>query len=388
MGESAINIQQLTQMAYSALQSGNNVLAKSLFEQITASDKAETPHWLGLAYASFNLGDEAATAGAVDQALELHPQNLRAIILKADLLKQQGQSRQSLKYYQYALRLAENAQNIPADITQGLARAEEVRKTQVGDYRSFLMEQIESRGFTLNAGNRRFQQSLELMLGEKEIYYQNPSRFYYPALPQIQFYEREQFDWVAEIESRSPEIRTELTAVMNDPSRFSPYVKKGGGQLGRDNKGLEDNDDWSALFLWDYGRLVTEVADLFPNTLQALEAAPLPHITDQAPMALFSKLAADTQIPPHNGLLNTRLICHLPLVVPENCGALRVGNEQRAWAEGELLIFDDSIEHEAWNSSGQERVILLFEIWRPELNEEERQLITTLLEAVKAFNEG
>ncbi|MFZ9127288.1 MAG: aspartyl/asparaginyl beta-hydroxylase domain-containing protein, partial [Steroidobacteraceae bacterium] len=126
-----------------------------------------------------------------------------------------------------------------------------------------------------------------------------------------------------------------------------------------------------------------ENAPLFPDTLAALDLAPMPHIPRQAPMALFSKLAPRTRIPPHTGLLNTRLICHLPLVVPPDCGALRVGNEAHPWVEGEMLIFDDSIEHEAWNDSDQERVVLLFEVWRPEISAEERAMLTVLLRVVK-----
>ena len=133
-------------------------------------------------------------------------------------------------------------------------------------------------------------------------------------------------------------------------------------------------------------RVAPEAATLFPKTVKALEAAPVPVIPRQAPMALFSKLTPGTRIPPHNGFLNTRLICHLPIIVPENCGALRVGNEERPWVEGELLIFDDSIEHEAWNESDEERVIVLFEIWRPELSDEERGLVTTMLAAVKEYH--
>jgi aspartyl/asparaginyl beta-hydroxylase (cupin superfamily) len=182
-------------------------------------------------------------------------------------------------------------------------------------------------------------------------------------------------------------IRAELAAVLHDTARFSPYVKADDTHLPKDNKGLENSEKWSALFLWDYGRLVEENAALFPRALAALKLAPLPRIAGQAPMALFSKLSAETRIPPHNGLLNTRLICHLPLIVPENCGALRVGNEQRPWVEGELLIFDDSIEHEAWNDSRSDRVILLFEVWRPEIHDDERELVTAMLSAVKEFNE-
>ncbi|MDH3616319.1 MAG: aspartyl/asparaginyl beta-hydroxylase domain-containing protein, partial [Gammaproteobacteria bacterium] len=174
-------------------------------------------------------------------------------------------------------------------------------------------------------------------------------------------------------------------SITNDPSRFSPYLQADTAHLTREVENLVDSTDWGALFLWDYGRLVPEAAAIFPKAIEALEAAPLPVIPGQAPMALFSKLTPDTRIPAHNGLLNTRLICHLPIIVPENCGALRVGNEEKPWVEGEMLIFDDSIEHEAWNESGEERVVMLFEVWRPELSDEERVLVTSMLSAVREY---
>jgi aspartyl/asparaginyl beta-hydroxylase (cupin superfamily) len=83
-------------------------------------------------------------------------------------------------------------------------------------------------------------------------------------------------------------------------------------------------------------------------------------------------------------MLNTRLICHLPLIVPENC-RLRVGNHTRTVEEGKMLIFDDSVEHEAWNDSDDVRVILLFEIWRPELSTDEVKALTALYEAVNLY---
>ena len=107
-------------------------------------------------------------------------------------------------------------------------------------------------------------------------------------------------------------------------------------------------------------------------------------IAGRSPMALFSLLKPGTHIQPHHGLINTRLICHIPLIAPADC-ALRVGAETRAWREGEALIFDDSIEHEAWNRSNRTRVILLFEIWRPELSIEERASLTALYEAIGAY---
>ena len=104
-------------------------------------------------------------------------------------------------------------------------------------------------------------------------------------------------------------------------------------------------------------------------------------MTNRSPSILFSLLRPGARIPPHTGFVNTRLICHLPLIVPEGCH-FRVGNEVRKWVEGQAWVFDDTMEHEAWNDSGETRVILLFEIWRPELTIEERGLVNAMFEAI------
>lgn len=125
---------------------------------------------------------------------------------------------------------------------------------------------------------------------------------------------------------------------------------------------------------------------LCPSALAALELAPQPAIPASAPLALFSRLTPGTHIQPHHGMLNTRLICHLPLIVPEGC-ALRVGPETRQWHEGELMIFDDSFEHEAWNRGTSDRTILLFEIWRPGINADEREQLTRIFSAIDTYTE-
>jgi aspartyl/asparaginyl beta-hydroxylase (cupin superfamily) len=95
-------------------------------------------------------------------------------------------------------------------------------------------------------------------------------------------------------------------------------------------------------------------------------------------------LAPHTAIPPHTGETNARLVAHLPLIVPPGC-AYRVGYENRAWREGELLIFDDTIEHEARNDSDQPRVVLIFDIWNPLLQPAERRMVQTMSAAARSF---
>jgi len=385
MNTAAAQNQGLTQEAVSALQAGDSQKAREIFERVVATGDADTASWLGLAFACAQLSDNTATLDAVDKALALEPGNLRAIIFKADHLENNGEPDEALRFYQHALRLAAKSAHLSDDVIQGLQRAQQACARKDEEYRSFLVEKMKAGGFETGPDSRRFQESLDIIFGSKEVFYQEPRRYYFPGLPQVQFYEREQFDWIEEIEAAFDDVRAELEAVMSGRSKFKPYLQTDETHLNNEDDSLVNSNDWGALFLWDYGRLVPENAKLFPKTVKALEAAPLPAIPGQAPMALFSKLTPGAKIPPHNGLLNTRLICHLPIIVPENCGALRVGNEERPWVEGEMLVFDDSIEHEAWNVSDKERVVLLFEVWRPELKGEERDLVSTMLAAVKEY---
>ena len=101
---------------------------------------------------------------------------------------------------------------------------------------------------------------------------------------------------------------------------------------------------------------------------------------DRAPNAFFSVLRAGARIPPHTGVTNMRATIHLGLIVPPDC-AFRVGNEVRAWQAGKAWAFDDTIEHEAWNESGEDRVILIVDGWNPYIEPAERPGLTGLLTA-------
>ena len=70
--------------------------------------------------------------------------------------------------------------------------------------------------------------------------------------------------------------------------------------------------------------------------------------------------------------------------MPDGC-RFRVGNEERTWRKGEAWVFDDTIEHEAWNRSDQDRVVLIFDVWNPFLDATERDLVTRMTEALSEF---
>ena len=385
MNQTTDNPAELTRQAMGALQQGRSDEARQLFTRATALPGANASTWLGLAFANARLGEDEATLAAVDRALELEPRNLRALIFKGDHHYEHQRTRKSLVFYQAALKVASQATELPDDVRNGLGRAQGRCEQLINEYEEYLMEALRERGYNSADSRPRFEQALDITFGKSGIYYQQPTRFYYPGLPQLQFYERSDFPWFEELESCTGAILEELQAVLREPEDFSPYLQSDPDAVNFNDTSNLDNRDWGAFYFYQQGKLVEENAARCPKTMDALHAAPLPRVEGSTPHALFSRLAGNTRIPPHHGLINTRLIVHLPLIVPENCGGLRVGGQIQEWQVGQAYAFDDSMEHEAWNDSDSERVVLLFDIWRPELDEQERHLISTLLQSVQAY---
>ena len=187
------------------------------------------------------------------------------------------------------------------------------------------------------------------------------------------------------LEAATEDICQELRAILDQgDEEFEAYIQGNPNRPQKTASKLIGNKDWSSCYLWKNGTPVPEIIDCCPKTMAALAEIPLTNIKGRAPSILFSRLEAGAKILPHTGLLNSRLICHLPLIVPDGCG-FRVGDETREFEKGKAWVFDDSINHEAWNSSKQTRIILLFDIRRPEMTEEECKLVAALLEAVDSF---
>ena len=200
----------------------------------------------------------------------------------------------------------------------------------------------------------------------------------------MQFWNRDAVPWIQPAEAAFEDIRAELLEVPKQDGAFTPYVRNEKGIPTVNLRGLMGNPAWSAFFLVKNGEVIAENAQRCPRTMAALGAVPQSHIHGRSANVLFSMLRPGAHIPPHTGVLNTRLICHLPLIVPAGC-AMRVGSETRAWVEGQTLIFDDTIEHEAWNRSDQLRVVLIYEAWRPELTEKERALVQAMFGVIDDY---
>lgn len=333
-----------------------------------------------LALSCRSLRDAAGEEAALDRLLVIEPRAVRGLIMKGDCRARAGDERTAVAFYRTALRIGPDKSQSPEVITE-LQRAQQEVARLEGNYAGQLESTLAARGFPAGARSPRFQQSLDIIAGRKQVFLQEPTVFFFPGLPQIQFYDTAGFGWVPRIEAAAGAIRAEIVALTAAGTEgFRPYIEAEPNRPRMDENQLLGNRDWSALFLCANGEPVADVIGRCPQTWAAVHQAPLPRIEGSAPTVMFSLLKPRARIAPHTGVQNTRLVCHLPLIVPPGCG-FRVGNEIRQWEEGKLLIFDDTIEHEAWNDSNQDRMVLIFDIWRPELSEQERREVSALFAA-------
>ncbi|HYD13824.1 MAG TPA: aspartyl/asparaginyl beta-hydroxylase domain-containing protein [Allosphingosinicella sp.] len=384
---SMADAEQLARAGAEALRAGNAAAARQSFERLAASGRANAQIWLLLAHSCATLGDHGAAERAADEVLRRDNRNLRALIMKGDARGAGGDEAAAASFYNNVLRLAAQLGELPADLKAELARVEQAARAFSGRSRARLEAYLAEAGLGPEAQSARFRESIAILLEEKQVYFQQPSAYYFPGLPQRQYYEREEFDWVPAVEAAAGDMLEELNAALAADVPFRPYLQAREDRPTYDFHGLLDNPDWSTLYLWENGGPVEQNVARFPKSFAAMQRLPLPHITTRAPSILFSLLKPGARIEAHNGMINTRLICHLPLIVPPGCG-FRVGNEVREWEVGKLLIFDDTIEHEAWNDSKEDRVVLIFDIWRPELSGDERRAVTAIFEAIDAQNPG
>ena len=379
---SAADLQVAWREGARTLREGRPAEAAAHFRRIVDAGQATNPVWVGLAMAHRGLGGGPAEREALEQALKLEPRDLRALLMMADSYTDAGDARAANAYFDSFVKLAEAAGDTA--LAPQIARARQTMRRFNETYEAHLQAALRDPGLDRPEG-RRMRRALDLLLGKSQIYLQEPRHFYFPELPNVQYADRAGFPWLDRVEAATDAIRAELLKVLEEDQAFSPYVEAEPNRPVFNDNGMVGNPDWSAFYLWKAGEAVPENLARCPSVAEALADAPLCKIPGRTPSVHFSLLRPGMHIAPHHGFMNARYICHLPLIVPEGC-AMRVGSETRAWTEGQACVFDDSIEHEAWNRNPSRlRVVLIFDIWRPELSAAEREFVSSLLQAVDSY---
>lgn len=369
-----------------ALQARNGQAAQAAFYRAIELGWPGPDVWITLSFAKSLLGDMPGRIAALEKALEIDPGSVRARLHYGQALVGDGRPEEARAAFRKGLdglaTLATRSQEIDQLVSAArtfLGEPAEAPDGAAGEHPLDAFAKTHEVGS--HPDDDLFRQSLDMLAGRIRPYMSQPTRYYYPGLPNRQFYPLQDFAWTEALAARTPEIRAELQALLDQQSaeanRFGPYVESSGREGATVSHPLLDNPEWSAFYLIKQGKRIEENIALCPKTMAAVDAIGEDAAPAPATSVLFSLLKPGASIPPHHGMLNTRLICHLPVILPGNCG-FRVGNETREWRDGEIFIFDDTIEHEAWNRSEGPRYILIFEIWHPDLSARQRDLVTKL----------
>lgn len=332
------------------------------------------------------MGDLAGALAALDEALQIDPYDYVALLSKGAVVERMRGERAAAAVYKNALSIAPPDEQMPPPLLAPTERARRVVANTNAALEAHLKARTDAvKADCSQAGRRRFDESVGILSGRTRVYNQEPLLLHYPRLPAIPFYDRTLFPWLPELEAATDIIRAELQGALEAAKDdFAPYIAYPKDAPVNQWGELNHSRRWSSFFLWKDGARQDGACRLCPQTAALLESLPMARQPGYAPTAMFSALDANTRIPAHTGSTNVRLLCHLPLILP-GPARFRVGAETRDWKMGQAWVFDDTIEHEAWNDADQLRVILIFDVWNPYLDEGERELVNALLAARQEF---
>ena len=328
-------------------------------------------------------GQYGKSLDAVQKALTLSARDFMALLMRASLLQQLGDARAGEAWGQALAQRPEN--ELPSQLSSIVAEAEQHYAKWQEQEELRLRAQMAALEADADPDERvRMVRFRTNVLRRTKTFHSNPTDYFYPGLREREFHPRSQFPWIERLERATEVIAGELREVMAaERAELVPYVQFEDHEPMDQWRELNRSPDWTAIHLLLHGKRTEANARHCPQTMALLSELPQPVIRGAAPNAMFSLLAPHTLIPPHVGINNARLVCHLPLIVPEGCW-FRVGADTRFWKPGQAFVFDDTIEHEASNPTGELRVVFIFDIWHPDLSAIEQEAVETVIGGRKA----
>ncbi len=377
-------------LGFAASQRGDYAAAADYYRRATQAAPADPVSHFNLAMAEIGAGRVREAVTALDAALAVESDFLGGWLQKGAAHERLGETEAATRAYLRATRMAEQipVAQIDMDTRRFLNHA-------LGVVRRGLDAELTRALAPLIAGHgaeavRRIQAGADIFAGKAPPRFAHPKwrpgLFYVPDLPPQAWYEREDFDWVQRVEAATGVIREELLAVMDDTRGLAADANHPDDSRNAVSRnGSNRCWDRDTFHFWRHGEKVEENCARCPRTTEILESIDLMRVPGYGPEVMFSVMRPHSRIAPRRGAINGRLVVHLPLIVPDNGGALRAADEARGWVEGKLSIFDDSFEHEAWSDSDETRVVLIFDTWNPHLSPVEREALRAVLGAAQRF---
>lgn len=394
LAEDPFNLQALNIVALASIRLGELYRARELLDRAISVSPGHAASHHHLGRAAELMGDLPGARAAYERAVQLGTALPAARLHLAAVLEQMGEHHAAL--VQYARVTADmqsqgrwlNVATTPPALVSLVAHAAQVVRDGRRALFYGLLEPLAAEFG--REGLARVERMLRVHLKDEAPAYaddrQRPTFLYFPGLPTTAYFDPRLFPWLEELEERTPECREELQALLRRDAGQEAVFSS--AELAAQNlRSDREAPTWNGYYFYRHGERREINCAACPRTINALDRLPLSHVPDHGPEVLFSVFTPGTHLLPHRGVTNTRVVGHLPLIVPPDC-ALRVGGEDHAWQEGQVVVFDDTYEHEAWNRSDRLRVVLIFDLWNPHLTELERTAVARLVVAMGEFRQA
>jgi aspartate beta-hydroxylase len=323
------------------------------------ADAAEAQHHLGVALHRVRQYDEALACQ--DAALALIPDYSDALYRRGEALQALGRSAEAIASYEAALTLAPD--DAPTEL--GLAAALEASGREEEAFVHWrnaagldpgqaeqLSQALGRYGQRQPAKAQAGMQRLNRYIGTFLTNQAGARMGVYPGLASAPFHDVARLPGALALERNYTAIKAEIEALA-------------AGEFQAEAEGLMERGSWDVFLFYERSRKNAENCARCPTITRVIEASNT--VRTQAGLLYVSKLSPGTHIHPHLGPTNLRLRCHLGIRIPDGDCGLKVGGETRKWEEGHCIVFDDSLEHEAWNHTGEPRIVLIIDFWHPDL---------------------
>jgi aspartate beta-hydroxylase len=384
------------QLARFAMERGDAVRAANFLERARTQAPNDPQLAVNLAYAYAQSGRPAGARKLLEETLAAHADFHPGWLLLGQLHDAMGDPLAANKAFYQAVRRAQrkglwrDGQSTPPQLLNTVMQANERVRLW---WREAFFASFEALRQQYGSDElKRVDRALTGYLREWDATpadpRQRPKFLFFPDIPNTPFLDPYLQPWAKTLADAFPDIRAEAAQLLADQVPLPGFLTfKPGDNVAKHLSGTSDNPAWDAFFFYRRGKRYDDNHARCPRTSAVLESIELCRVRDQAPEICFSVLTPGSHIMPHFGVTNTRVVMHLPLIVTGDCALHIVDGDSHRWKEGELMMFDDTFQHEAWNRSEQTRVILLMDCWNPHLTEVEKLAVKQLVETISEFED-
>ena len=169
------------------------------------------------------------------------------------------------------------------------------------------------------------------------------------------FFDKKLLNATPDLEKNYEDIKEETIQVLKRYDEITPFQ-----MISPDQTHLSNDDRWKMFFLKAANIKFEKNLNMMPKTKALLERNP------EIISAYLSILGPRKYLPPHCGPWAGVLRAHLGLIIPDegDC-SITVDDKTYYWKNGEVVYFDDTYKHSAFNNSDKIRVVLFMDILRP-----------------------